>query len=180
MASALYMLRSLRNTLDRERLKMLYGTWIEPHLSYGLTLWGGTFEAYLKKTVVLQKKYIRNIAKLSYNAHTEPMFKQMGLLNLSNLYAFEVTKFIFDVFECTLPTPLLKHYTLAKSVHTHNIRKCKNLRKPKFKLSISLHYILWKGPELWNSLLECVKSASTRNSFKNKLKHYLLSLYDSK
>ena len=55
----------------------------------------------------MQKIAIRIIAKLSYNAHTEPMFKQMGLLNMSDLYAFEVNKFIFDVFKCTLPTPLL-------------------------------------------------------------------------
>ena len=130
---------------------------------------------FLKLFVVPLNYHITHILNLHSN-------KWNFLTNLSDLYAFEVTKFIVDhdVFECTLPTTLLKHYTFAKCVHTHNIRKCNNLRKPKLKLSISLNYILWKGPELWNCLSECVKYASTRNPFKNKLKYYLLSLYDSK
>ncbi len=43
------------------------------------------------------------INKLYYNAHTEPLFIRNKILQLDDLYTFEVSQFMFDCINCFLP-----------------------------------------------------------------------------
>ena len=71
-------------------LRKLYYTMVQPYLTYGIILWGSTYQSYLKRTVILQKKAIRYIHKADYNAHTKPLFYASKVLNIhyTGLYIF--------------------------------------------------------------------------------------------
>ena len=65
-------MNKLKHLLPRYILLTLYKSLVMPHLLYGIHLWGSKY----KKLEKLQKRAIRIIKGASYNAHTEPIFKE--------------------------------------------------------------------------------------------------------
>ena len=57
-----------------------------------------------------QKKAIRIIAGAKYTDHTEPIFRRLkldlDLLKLDNIYNIEISKYVFQLNEGSLPKPL--------------------------------------------------------------------------
>jgi hypothetical protein len=92
ISKTLYCLRSIKNTLPKRHLRTLYQTLIQPHLEYGITLWGATHETYLNKLNIMQKKAIRVISNAKYNEHTLPLFKQLKLLKLQDIHKLHLGK----------------------------------------------------------------------------------------
>ena len=64
----------------------------------------------------------------SYNAHTAPLFKQLTILKLSDLYRLYVSKYMFAFINNSLPCNLLKIFTLAQDTHDHDTRHSKTLK----------------------------------------------------
>ena len=90
-----------------------------PHLNYGLLLWG----VNLKDIFLHQKKAIRLVMHNSYTSHTEPIFKQKGLLNLPGMFLSNKLKFLHKLFHNNLPSyfqTYWEHFT--KSVVNYNLR----------------------------------------------------------
>jgi len=55
ISRAFYILRTVKQIKSCHHLKILYSTLVQQHILYGITLWGSTYQSYLKKTIVLQK-----------------------------------------------------------------------------------------------------------------------------
>ena len=53
---------------------------VYPHLIYGSTLWGATYKSSVNKLIVMQKKVIRAMLSAKYNAHTNDLFNELGIL----------------------------------------------------------------------------------------------------
>ena len=80
---------------------------VQPHLTYGVTLWGPTYQCHLKQLFILQKKAIRCINKAHYNTHTEPLFIRSKILKLDDIYKFELYKFMFDCIKANFQSQYL-------------------------------------------------------------------------
>ena len=61
-----------------------------PHLNYGLLLWG----PHLGRLVTLQKKAIRVVSLSDYLSHTDPIFKELKLLTLEDMFTLQKFKFL--------------------------------------------------------------------------------------
>ena len=101
-------------------LKTLYNTLFIPHLTYGILTRG----FYLNRLYKIQKKAIRIIANSNFNAHTSPLFKQQNLLNLEDLFAFNVIKFYFKYLHNDLP-PFFQSFSIitCAEIHKYNTRQ---------------------------------------------------------
>ena len=65
---------------------------IYSHLRYCITTWGSASKATLMPLVRLQKRNVRTIEGCDYRDHTEPIFKEMKLLTLSDTHFLETAK----------------------------------------------------------------------------------------
>ena len=59
---------------------MLYYSLIYPYFHYCNVFWASTYKTNLPRLVILQKRIIRVLNKSYFNAHTEPIFKDLGIL----------------------------------------------------------------------------------------------------
>ena len=75
----LYKMRTL-NT-PKNVLLSLYHSLFHSHMSYGICIYGIAESQYISKIILIQKRAIRIISKAPFNAHTEPLFKNLGVLN---------------------------------------------------------------------------------------------------
>ena len=112
-------LHKLKYIFPKEILLIIYKSLIVPHLNYGLLLWG----VNLKDIFLLQKKAIRLVTHNSYTSHTEPIFKENGLLNLADMFLLNKLKFLHKIFPNNLPSyfeTYWEHFT--QSVVNYNLR----------------------------------------------------------
>ena len=89
--SSLFALRNARDCVNIQTCKLLYYTLIDPYFSSGLHLWGSTFKTFLNPLIILQKRAVRIIAGVGRLEHTMPLFRDLHVLPIVNLYDFCMT-----------------------------------------------------------------------------------------
>ena len=69
------------------------------YINYGLLLCG----VEVKNLEIIQKRAIRLITGSNYIAHTEPLFIQLGLLKVQDIFKLRLLKFYYKFCYGTLP-----------------------------------------------------------------------------
>ncbi len=78
----------------------LYNCLILSQINYGILAWGHDCKRIFK----LQKKSVRIISVRKYNAHTEPIFKELNhLLKIGDIYTINELKFYHKYINKYLP-----------------------------------------------------------------------------
>ena len=62
--------------LPKTPLRCLYYSLVYPYLIYCVSVWGSTYQSNLSRVFILQKKIIRIISKVSFDSHTDVLFKE--------------------------------------------------------------------------------------------------------
>ena len=116
------MLFKIRHQCIKRVLRSLYFSLFESHLSYGLPVWGCANQALIQKLFILQKKAIRAITFSDFRAHTSPIFKDINVLKVNDLFQYQVSSIMWDYDHNTLPKSLNSLFTKTKSTHSHRTR----------------------------------------------------------
>ena len=82
-------LQCLKHRVPSHTMKMLYNTLVHSYLNHGILAWGFA----PGRLVTLQKKAIRAVVKAKYNAHTEPIFKMLKIVKVSDIFILRSLKF---------------------------------------------------------------------------------------
>ena len=167
----------LKRYLPSHILKTLYFSLVHSSLNYALLAWGFNC-GRLKK---LQKKIIRIITNSKFNAHTEPILKEVGILKLEDMFKLNICKWYYRYKHRKLPYYFLDYVILPQSqVHNHNTRINRNITQPKTRIQ-AVRYILRNHVSIViNAIPEGVLSKIQTHSFKgfaNYAKKYILSQY---
>ena len=95
---------------------MLYYSLIYPYLNYCNIVWASTYKTYVCRLVILQKRIIRIINKSHFNAHTDPIFKDLGILKFNDIHLPQLDQFMYSylqgsitIFLSKQSIPLLKY-----------------------------------------------------------------------
>lgn len=103
ISRSLFMLRRSKNILTQNALRSLYYSLVHCHLIYGIQIWTcGTF-SNTNCLFTKQKAAIRIVLQKSYNTHTEPLFKSLGILPFSSLSEFFKLQFMQHYVQGLLP-----------------------------------------------------------------------------
>ena len=73
---------------------MIYYSLFDSHLNFGNLLWGCADKKLLGKGESLQKRCIKNVGLKPFKAQTEPIFKKLNILKLSDKIAFAQSVFM--------------------------------------------------------------------------------------
>ena len=168
--SILYLTRDL---IDRETLKYIYVTLVQPHLIYCNTVWGNTFKSSLKPLITIQKRVIRTISYVNRSTHTAPIFEQLQIFNLKKLNKYYTALYVYKCINNLLYND--NNFTFASDIHHRNLRDTLRLRAPRYATIQRQRYILCHGCHVWNSLPEEIKLNESLISFKRHLKIFILN-----
>ena len=89
---------------SQKTLFKIYYSLVHLYLYYRHIVWGCTYETNLKALTILLKRAFRLITKSTFDANTAPLFCEHKLLNLSNMYEFQVGICMLSV-HTKLPPP---------------------------------------------------------------------------
>ena len=112
-------LNRLKKYLPSYILRTLYCSMVQSRLTYCILAWGFNCQRLEK----IQKRFMRIISLSKYNAHTEPLFKSLELLDLKNLFDLNCLKLVYNFRNGFL----LKYFlsfkcTPRSSIHDHDTR----------------------------------------------------------
>ena len=162
-------LYKIRDRLPKTARIRYYNSFILPYLTYNVHHWGNTNEVHLKSLVLTQKRIIRCIADADYLAHSTPIFHQLGILKLEDVYMYKYNSLI-DTF-------LKLQENEYISNHGVNTRYSLKARPKGHILSRTKQSVSYSGPNLWNSLPDNLRNIKSLTLFKKQLKQTLLQKY---
>ena len=99
-------------------LRTLYYALIYPYIQYCIIIWGSTYPTCLYRINLLQKRVIRIINREAYDAPTDPIFKDLNILKLNDIYLLQLGIFMYKYQNNLLPNSFLR----TDQVHNYNTR----------------------------------------------------------
>jgi hypothetical protein len=162
LAKTLYLIRRLSYSLSLPYLCMYYYASFQSHISYGILLWGCS-----NKTVEVfkwQKKAIRVILNVPYNASCRGLFKKLGFLTVPCLYIFHCVMYVKSH---------LYRFESVEQIHSYNTRNCKSKIIPNNRLSKTQKTYKVYGLTFYNILKQDIRDLPLKK-FKLTLKELLL------
>ena len=118
LSCAIGIFRRMKRFLPLFILKTLYSSLFLSYVNYGILLWGSN----MKRIVKLQKFAVRSITNSKYRAHTEPIFKRLSLLKVSDIHELNVLKFYYKYKNNVLPSFFRNMFEYAQPSHNYNTR----------------------------------------------------------
>ena len=156
----------------------MYYSLFESHLNFGNLLWGCAQKKYLDKIETLQKKCIRNVALRHFRAHTEPIFKELGILKFTDKLSYCRSVFMHQYRHGKLPpsfSGLFSETTMSNEMQSrHN--DYNYLSKPAVKGRLEqfpLKQIIFN----WNRLDIDLKATGDIEDFQRMLNSKILASY---
>ena len=170
------MLKRLKHELPTHILKIIYNSLILPHLTYGILAWG-------KKSIKIfhiQKKAIRVITRSNYNAHTEPLFKSLGLLKFEDLFMLMALKFFYKYCHNLLPSYFqLINFEHRQDIHGYNTRAKNLLQIAKINTKLAESSLMYFIPQIINNIPEIIIDKIFTHAFSFYIKNYFINMYEN-
>jgi len=141
LSSVIFLLRRLAKHVTINCLKMVYYSYFQSIIHYGLVLWGNCVRK--SEVLVLQKRALRSMKQCSNRAHCKPIFIEFKILTFVNLYIFELVKYILNHFS---------ELTIRSNVHGYNTRNNSAVDYEYTRLSKSLNSHVAVGLRVYNKV----------------------------
>ena len=155
------MIYKLKNIgCDQQILRSLYYSLFQSHLTYGLCVWGTAHFDYIHKLFLTQKRALRAIAGLDFNASTKDAFPNFQILKIHDLFKFQYASLMWDQDHSLLPECLNNLFVRVADTHSYETRS-----SAANKLSINVKI---RG-ESWRIVIVISRSKSTQRTLNFQL-----------
>ena len=152
-------------------LKTIYHAHIGSILSYCNIIWSGAYKTNLMPITLLLKRIIRNMTGSDFLAHTKPLFREAKILDLPNLRRYFLALYF-------LKNNIYNDNNLHRD-HNYDTRHRHNLRLPAHRSRLYRQSFLCESIVFWNELMNAttidIDTANSLQTFKRRVKDYLLS-----
>ena len=170
----------IRHYLPLDILKNLYYSIFSSFLSYGSSTWGLSYDTYLAPLFLLQKKVLRTISSQPFLSSTTPIFHSLKILKLNDMINHEILKLVYKSLNGLSPSHFQNYFQLSNTVHSHQTRQAArgDIFQPiRNTFLYGLRSIKYIGAKLWNCIPTFIKVSASFNTFKSKLKEFVINGY---
>jgi hypothetical protein len=171
-------LNRFKHVLPPKILLQLYNSLILPHLTYSLSVWGFSNSSLLK----FQKKAARIISRSKYNAHCDPIFRNLNIIKVNDLFHLSLLNIYYKYSNDELPGCFSRMLAPIPPSHNYTMRpRPNNYQKPnKASAKYCIRYYI---PKVIQMTPDCILSkiyTHSRQGFCQYIKLVCLSNYKDK
>ena len=126
-------------------LKNMYHAHVGSVINYCNIIWANICPTNLKPLTLILKRIIRNVTNSDFLAHTEPLFKQLRILNLESMRKMSLALHFYKTQDLNIP-PLI-------ATHQHATRHRERLRPPQHRHTLFHNSFLYQAPRFCNVII---------------------------
>ena len=134
----------LKRYLSLSALKVMYDSLILSHIQFGITCWGFEWGRLAK----LQKRAVRIITNSKYDAHKEPLFKDLHLLKINDIFDVQCMKFCYKFSNKTLPNYFRSMFQYNSSLYDIETRNHDRMQVFSTRTFVARDVLRHRLPEL--------------------------------
>ena len=116
--------------LSKTPLRILYYSLIYPYFHYCNVVWVSTYKTNLRRLVTLQKRAVRIINNSNFDAHTDPIFKELSILKFNDIHLLQLGQFMYSYKSSSLPLKFSNKFLQNIQFHNYNTRNSHALHLP--------------------------------------------------
>ncbi len=176
----MFAIKQVKHLLPPGSLRTLYYATIHPHMSYGILAWGNANKGQISRVNLLHKRTIRIISRARYNSHTEPLFYNLRILNVFDLYEYELLQFMHKYVNHELPNSFSNIFNFNHDIQVaHSTRQSSLLYQERCDSNFVKRLPLYKFPIAWNCWVRIIPGGNylSMSRFKKFVKKYMLARY---
>ena len=97
-----------------------------------------------------------------FHEHSSPIFKHLNIVKLPDLVFLNIAVFMYKFHNRRLPSVFDTFFIQVNKKHSYNTRSASKMfyTLPKVRTSYGIFNIRFKGPNVWNSISENLKTVS--------------------
>jgi hypothetical protein len=167
----------IKRYVPKAALKLIYNSLILSRLYYCILLWGFDSARLLK----LQKRAVRIICTTKYNAHTNPLFYDLRLLKIKDIFSVQCAIFFYKFKKNRLPKYFENFFVINENIHGYNTRNRSALHLFQYHYQTTGKCVRFHIPNYINNLPANVKDkidTHSLNGFVKYMKMYLIESYN--
>jgi hypothetical protein len=173
LSRALFILRQTKNFLPKSALRMLYFSLFHCHITYCPIILSITTQSNITRILKLQKKAIRIITNSNYNAHTNTLFFEQGILPFDKIITFNKLMFMHAIAYNYNITSFKNIWSTNQQRNLEmNLRNINDFILPPIRREILRKFPIYSLPWEWNHCGD-VKLQRNRTTFKIQLMYDL-------
>ena len=176
LSKTIGVMSKIKNYVNSSILLKIYNSLILSRLHYGILCWGYDCHNIFK----LQKKAIRIICNSRYNSHTDPLFKQLNLLKIEDIFKVQCLKFFYKFENNKVPVYFQESFTFNRTNHNYVTRHRENFQHNILNRQTSKKNLKNHLPKVLNGIPTCLLSKIYTHSlenFKDRLKIFYIDKY---
>ena len=142
-------------------------------------VWSYSNQRNIDRIIKSQKQCIHIITYSEFTEHTGPLFSELKLLKVKDIFSLTKLFLIFDFINENIPEELKTIFVINRSIHSYQTCSSLAFHIPKAKTSIfGLNTLRYDDANLWNKFLFTLRVLLYKkpNLTKAKLKK-LLQMY---
>jgi hypothetical protein len=160
---ACFMIRKLQALVSGQILRMIYFSYCQSQLEYGIIFWGSSL--VMETLFYAQKRVIRVLLRLGPRDLCREGFQRLGILTVPSLYIYSMLMFVVKNH---------KFYGTNNNIHHINTRQSGMLHVSSMRLSSVKRGVLYSSIMALNKLLQNIQKISDNvYIFKSMLNSFL-------
>ena len=173
IASNLWLLSRIKEYLSIDQRVQFYKAYIQPHIDYCNSVWGGTSQRNLDRIYRLQKRACKIILDYQYENIAISM-EELKILNIYERICLKKAKIMYKISFSLTPQYINEMFHLRPLNDTlQSLRSSGTINYvlPKPNKELFKQSLIYSGPMIWNNLPDKLKHLETIDSFhKNCIK----------
>ena len=166
----------LRHFVPEYILVLLYESFIQPQIIYGIEVWGNTYPSHLNCILLSQKMAMRAITFSAFRTPSKPLFQKLKILDIYKMHNLATNTFVFDLLHGNLPHSPLDYCQIIQHNYTTRGKIDGLLCPPKCKTTHGQFSVSFVGVKLWNCVPKEIREKKTKHTFRMHLTTHSLEL----
>ena len=130
-------------------------------------------KVYISSLHKLQKKIVRVIKSAPFRSESKPLFKEIKILPVPELYKYGVLLFMFRFVKGSLPEIFSDIFQINFEIVGRRTRQIYNLYIPKCRTTLNKNTIKFQGVQEWNAIQGIIDHVCSYLHFKTSLNNFL-------
>ena len=155
----------IRKFVPRKILMLLYNALVGSYMRYGIIAWGSYSPNLLNTIQSIQNKILRTILFMPPSTPVLPLYTQLKVLNVGNVYIHESTKFIHSVHYQYSPASFSNFFQHSNHRYSTRLNQDTYFIPVRPQTELSKKSLKFSGVKKWNALPSSLKDIPESDKF---------------